>query len=161
MYHSPLDRCAAHRSHTAAWLVDFPCGFAKAADNQSHSLICRPLLLHLLTRKHCRGPWESCTEYLLQALGKKSPVYKSVDHSGQKIRVTPRPDSCVLEGGGWSKTLHTPPTLATLLPSQDAAAQLDRSSADTGLRGDFPPPSLPSLPSTLSQGHFHGNHLVV
>lgn len=115
MYHSPLDRCAAHRSHTAAWLVDFPCGFAKAADNQSHSLICR---LHLLTRKHCWGPWESCTEYLLQALGKKSPVYKSVDHSGQKIRVTPRPDSCVLEGGGMEQDpAHAShPSYLTALP---------------------------------------------
>lgn len=120
-------------SHTSAWLVDFPCGFANAADNQSHSLICWPLLFHLLTRKHCWGPWESCTGYLLQALGKKSPVCKSVDHSGQKITVTSRPESYVLEGGGRSKPLHTPPTLATLLPFQDAAAQLDRSSADTGL----------------------------
>lgn len=63
---------------------------------------------------------------LLRALGKKSPVYKSIGYPGKKVRVTLRPESCVSEGWGWSKPLHTPSSLALLLLFQDPADQLDR-----------------------------------
>lgn len=74
---------ALPRTHLPGWLT-FPADLLMRQINQSHSLICRPLLPHLLARKHCRGSWESW-HFVMQAPGKKGPVYQSLDHSGKKV----------------------------------------------------------------------------